>query len=248
MRWVTCADEGELCECPGESAARMIRFGAPGGDRAWDYARVPEGSDAILLCDALSFMHRDPAPGAAKVCQCAHFPSEAVAVAASPPSPRRATDAPPRTPSSTSPSRTRSRPSRGPSTTTTTTTTAARSPTTRRMTSSSRPPWTRWTRWTRRARDFNPNEYAWCGARDGGGGARDGALVRFGSTGEEMYYAMNSSWFRAHPEVRRFGQVPPSSEAVTTASTVDDMARGIGSAPESTRRCVSAQRDDTQYA
>ena len=79
--------------------------------------------------------------------------------------------------------------------------------------------------------DFNPNEYAWskCAAE----GERcacgsDTALVRFGSTGEEMYYAMNSSWFRAHPEVRRFDYKYLRDGAVACAP---EMARGGGSVP-----------------
>ena len=209
VRWVTCADEGELCECPGESAARMIRFGAPGGDRAWDYARVPEGSDAILLCDALSFMHRDPAPGAAKVCQCAHFPSEAVAVAASPPTPP-SPDAPPPYPVVDVPLENAVAPlpwsldddddddDRGTIADDATDDVELPPPVEAAVDDEET---------FVAPADFNPNEYAWskCAAE----GERcacgsDTALVRFGSTGEEMYYAMNSSWFRAHPEVRRF--------------------------------------------
>ena len=94
VNWRRCASEGELCDCSYQkSAVRLIRYGSPAesetGDRKWqwDYAHVEATAD-VLLCHPLSFMHRDPAPGFVKHCECAHARDESV-----PPRPRRCSTA-----------------------------------------------------------------------------------------------------------------------------------------------------------
>jgi len=84
VNWRRCASEGELCDCSYQkSAVRLIRYGSPAesetGDRKWqwDYAHVEATAD-VLLCHPLSFMHRDPAPGFVKHCECAHARDESV--------------------------------------------------------------------------------------------------------------------------------------------------------------------------
>lgn len=90
--WTKCADEGELCDCTYQhSKANLMRFGNPGGEppgQMWDYAHVVlEAYEPSLLCHPISFMHRDPAPGYDKMCQCAHFPEETVPPVPAPPPP-----------------------------------------------------------------------------------------------------------------------------------------------------------------
>ena len=93
VSWTRCAAEGELCDCSYQkSAVRLIRYGSPGASEApdrewqWDYAHV-EATANVLLCHPLSFMHRDPAPGFVKHCECAHARDESV-----PPAPRAVFD------------------------------------------------------------------------------------------------------------------------------------------------------------
>ena len=84
VNWTRCAAEGELCDCSYQkSAVRLIRYGSPGESEVpdrkwqWDYAHVEATAD-VLLCHPLSFMHRDPAPGFVKHCECAHARDESV--------------------------------------------------------------------------------------------------------------------------------------------------------------------------
>ena len=74
---------------------------------------------------------------------------------------------------------------------------------------------------------LNPNDYKWsfC-ARDGSNEtcecATPGALMRFGSTGKPEYYAQGSTWFRDHPNVRRFDYAslrPGETKAICDAET-----------------------------
>ena len=84
VAWTRCAAEGELCDCSYQkSAVRLIRYGSPAQSETpdrkwqWDYAHVEATAD-VLLCHPLSFMHRDPAPGFVKHCECAHAKDESV--------------------------------------------------------------------------------------------------------------------------------------------------------------------------
>ena len=84
VKWSRCASEGELCDCSYQhSWVRLIRYGSPAksedpdGGWQWDYAHGEASNDAVL-CHPLSFMHRDPAPGFVKHCECAHAIDENV--------------------------------------------------------------------------------------------------------------------------------------------------------------------------
>jgi hypothetical protein len=88
VSWTRCASEGELCDCTYQhSAVRLIRYGSPArssddpdGHWQWDYAHA-EAMDDVVLCHPVSFMHRDPAPGLVKHCECAHDFGESVPAA-----------------------------------------------------------------------------------------------------------------------------------------------------------------------
>jgi hypothetical protein len=90
--WRQCALPGKLCDCGVQGAgAKVIRYGAPGDAttnpavRRWDYAHMEDRGEAVLLCDPLSFLHRDPFPGHAKHCDCAYLPGQQLPPVATPP-------------------------------------------------------------------------------------------------------------------------------------------------------------------
>lgn len=107
---------GGRCSGSLRPGAKVIRYGHPGaeffvdkdgheqeridGVMKWDYMHLDD-MEMMLLCDKVSFLHRDPAPDHTKVCQCAHYKTENIPPAPSPPPPVIAEDFAPSPPPGT---------------------------------------------------------------------------------------------------------------------------------------------------
>jgi len=179
FKWLTCANEGELCECLGDNKAKIIRYGSTGETSMyadnqawfkehpqvvkWDYLTLEDHED-VALCADLSFMHRDPFPGHDKVCQCAYTAADFEVLPPYPPPPPWQKDFAPSPP--------------------------PLSPGATPMPTPSPDPW----------------GFSWAKCADDGElcTCAPGSMVRYGWTGNEDMYRNDSQWFKEHPEVVRW--------------------------------------------